>query len=75
MMPKEEQPYVIPAWPQVRRMLAIFVLPVIVLMIVAFSLAYFLMPPAKQAPTAPQASQQPQNAPAKNNEPVSCSAY
>jgi len=56
-------------------MLAIFVLPVIVLMIVAFSLAYFLMPPAKQAPTAPQASQQPQNAPAKNNEPVSGSAY
>ena len=74
-MAKEEQPYVVPAWPQVWRMLAVFVLPVILLTIVAFALAFFLMPSAKQAPAAPQASQQPQNTPAKNNEPASGSAY
>jgi hypothetical protein len=65
-MDKEQEPYVIPTRQQIWRMFAVFVLPVIVLGILAFTLAYFLMPPVKQAPAA-AASQPAQSAPEKNN--------
>jgi len=68
-MAKEQEPYVIPTRQQIWRMFAVFVLPVIVLGILAFTLAYFLMPPVKQAPAAaPQAKQPAQSTPEKNNQ-------
>jgi hypothetical protein len=73
-MAEEQQPYVIPTRQQIWRMFAVFVLPVIILGVLAFSLAYFLTPPTKQV-AAPQSKPSPQDAPAKNNEPASGSAY
>ncbi|HEY8027379.1 MAG TPA: hypothetical protein VIF60_22740 [Burkholderiaceae bacterium] len=55
--------------PQRRRLLLMSILSIIALMIFAFFLAYFVLPPDQQS-QVPQIMEQPPGAPTKDKEPV-----
>lgn len=55
--------------PQRRRLLLASIFSIIALMIFAFFLAYFVLPPDKQS-QVPQVMEQPPGAPTKDKEPV-----